>query len=57
LAFLFQFFNQFVERGNRNSHLLLFEGLGTQACPAFEKGTEMGLVLEAESVGYLLNGK
>ena len=38
-------------------HHLLFEGFGTEGGVAFEEGTEMGLVLEAEAVGDLLDGK
>ena len=39
------------------SHHLLLERFRTQAGLALEEGTEMGLVLEAETVGDLLHGK
>ncbi len=36
--------------------LLLSEGSRTHSFVAFEEGAKMGLVLEAELIGYFLNG-
>ena len=41
----------------QTSHKLLFEGFGAEGCLAFEEGSEMGLILEAQAVGDLLDGK